>query len=47
MKVDYAGSFDSREVDKVHLVRLGVKVAVDFGWCKKSRKVEEKTSAPV
>ena len=38
-KIDYYGSLDSREVDKAHLLRLGVKIAVDFGWNKSSKKV--------
>ena len=46
-QVDYAGTFDSRETDKAHVLRIGAKVAVDLGWGKREKKVEEKpTPAP-
>ena len=31
-KLDYNGTFASNEIDAIHLLRLGVKVGVDFGW---------------
>ena len=34
-RIDYAGTFDSNETSKVHLLRAGIKVAIDFGWSKK------------
>ncbi|MBQ3636291.1 MAG: OmpA family protein [Bacteroidales bacterium] len=41
-RVDYAGTFDSRATDKAHVMRLGLKVAVDMGWGKREKKVEPK-----
>ncbi|MBP5420270.1 MAG: OmpA family protein [Bacteroidales bacterium] len=45
-KADYRGTFDSRETDKAHMVRFGVKVAVDFGWFKNTNRVAKPAPAP-
>ncbi|MBO6305894.1 MAG: OmpA family protein [Paludibacteraceae bacterium] len=37
--IDYRGTFDSNEASKANLLRAGVKIAIDFGWGKKSDKV--------
>ncbi|MBQ7996775.1 MAG: OmpA family protein [Paludibacteraceae bacterium] len=37
--IDYRGTFDSNETGKANLIRAGVKIAIDFGWGKKSDKV--------
>ena len=37
--IDYRGTFDSNETGKANLLRAGVKIAIDFGWGKKSDKV--------
>ena len=44
-QIDYAGSFNSQATDKLHTVRFGVKVAVDFGWNKGTKKVVEQKPA--
>lgn len=31
-QIDYHGTFDSKECSKAHLLRAGLKIAVDFGW---------------
>ena len=38
--IEYHGTFDSNETNQANLLRAGVKVAVDFGWGIKEKKVE-------
>ena len=39
-QIDYSGTFASDETSKANLLRLGVKVAIDFGWPKAEKVVE-------
>ena len=38
--IDYRGTFDSNETGKAHLLRAGVKIAIDFGFGKKAEDVQ-------
>ena len=38
-KIDYRGTFDSNETDKLNLIRCGVKLAIDFGWSDKDKEI--------
>ena len=40
-KIDYRGTFDSNETNKVNLLRAGVKIAIDFGWPASKKKAAE------
>ena len=46
-RIDYRGTFDSNETGKANLIRAGVKIAIDFGWCKKvAKEVPEEEQLP-
>lgn len=40
-KLDYNGTFASNEIDALHLLRVGMKVGIDFGWPEVPLKLEE------
>ena len=44
--IDYRGTFDSNETGKANFIRAGVKIAIDFGWCKVAKEVPEEEQLP-
>ena len=44
--IDYRGTFDSNETGKANFIRAGVKIAIDFGWCKVVKEVPEEEQLP-
>lgn len=39
-QIDYHGTYGSNEIDALHLLRVGVKVGIDFGWNGRNRELE-------